>query len=153
MMESIIGTAQFGHLRKVHKMAWLREHIKEQIAGLDCVLAFETASDYLGTNKMAYRPLIYIYATEDPHREGIDCTVVDSFEGMDIVERNGVRCTSERQTLFDLLRNDRDSQVTVEAVADWYFRHDESFDGLDVPADIQDVFDSYVDDAIHYYDC
>ena len=134
-------------------MYCLHDHIRDSVAGLDCVLAFETASDYLATNNMAYRPLIYIYATEDPHREGIDCTVVDSFEGMDIVERNGVRCTSERQTLFDLLRNDRDSQVTVEAVADWYFRHNESFEGLDVPADIRDVFDSYVDDAIHYYDC
>ena len=153
MTENIIGTAQFGYLRKVYRMAWLRDAIDEKIKDLDCVLAFETASDYLGTNKMSYRPSVCIYAKEDPHREGVDCTVVDSFDGMDIVEVRGLRCTSERQTLFDLLRNDRDSQVTVEAVADWYFRHSESFEGLDVPADIQDVFDSYVDDAIHYYDC
>lgn len=85
-------------------------------------------------------------------KHGVDCTIVDSFSNLEVVELDGIRCTSERQTIWDLLRYDRDQQVTVEAIADWYFKHNESFDGLDIPTDLQEVFNSFVDDAIHYFD-
>lgn len=130
----------------------LHDTIKNTILGYDCILAFETASDYLGTNKMAYRPKLCVYALQELNIAGVDCTIVDSFSNLEIVELDGIRCTSERQTIWDLLRYDRDQQVTVEAIADWYFKHNESFDGLDIPIDLQEVFNSFVDDAVHYFD-
>lgn len=130
----------------------LHDTIKNTILGYDCILAFETASDYLGTNKMAYRPKLCVYALQELNIAGVDCTIVDSFSNLEIVELDGIRCTSERQTIWDLLRYDRDQQVTVEAISNWYFKHNESFDDLDIPTDLQEVFDSFVDDAIHYFD-
>lgn len=32
----------------------LQDSIREKLYGVDCVLAFETASDYLATNKMTH---------------------------------------------------------------------------------------------------
>lgn len=130
----------------------LHDTIKNTILGYDCILAFETASDYLGTNKMAYRPKLCVYALQELDIAGVDCKIVDSYSDLEIVELDGIRCTSERQTIWDLLRYDRDQQVTVEAIADWYFKHNESFDDLDIPMDLQEVFNSFVDDAIHYFD-
>ena len=130
----------------------LHDTIKNTILDYDCILAFETASDYLGTNKMAYRPKLCVYALQELDIAGVDCKIVDSFSNLEVVELDGIRCTSERQTIWDLLRYDRDQQVTVEAIADWYFKHNESFDDLDIPMDLQEVFNSFVDDAIHYFD-
>lgn len=130
----------------------LHDTIKNTILGYDCILAFETASDYLGTNKMSYRPKLCVYALQELDIAGVDCTIVDSYSDLEIVELDGIRCTSERQTIWDLLRYDRDQQVTVEAIADWYFKHNESFDGLDIPVDLQEMFNSFADDAIHYFD-
>lgn len=130
----------------------LHDTIKNTIFGYDCVLAFETASDYLGTNKMAYRPKLCVYSLQELNITGVDCSLIESYSDLEIVELDGIRCTSARQTIWDLLRYDRDQQVIVEAIADWYFKHNESFDDLNIPADLQETFNSFVDDAIHYFD-
>lgn len=63
-----------------------------------------------------------------------------------------MKCTSVTQTMWDLLRNDRCPQVTIECIADWYFRHNESYDDLEVPEDIKDLFWDYAEDAKYYFD-
>lgn len=45
----------------------LHDTIKNTVLGYNCVLAFETASDYLGTNKMAYRPKLCVRITRVKH--------------------------------------------------------------------------------------
>ena len=130
----------------------LHDTIRNTIFGYDCVLAFETASDYLGTNKMAYRPKLCVYSLQELNITRVDCNLIESYSDLEIVELDGIRCTSARQTIWDLLRYDRDQQVIVEAIADWYFKHNESFDDLNIPADLQETFNSFVDDAIHYFD-
>lgn len=130
----------------------LHDTVRNTIFGYDCVLAFETASDYLGTNKMAYRPKLCVYSLQELNITGVDCSLIESYSDLEIVELDGIRCTSARQTIWDLLRYDRDQQVIVEAIADWYFKHNESFDDLNIPADLQETFNSFVDDAIHYFD-
>lgn len=130
----------------------LHDTIRNTIFGYDCVLAFETASDYLGTNKMAYRSKLCVYSLQELNITEVDCSLIESYSGLEIVELDGIRCTSARQTIWDLLRYDRDQQVIVEAIADWYFKHNESFDDLNIPVDLQETFNSFVDDAIHYFD-
>lgn len=130
----------------------LHDTIRNTIFGYDCVLAFETASDYLGTNKMAYRPKLCVYSLQELNITMVDCNLIESYSDLEIVELDGIRCTSARQIIWDLLRYDRDQQVIVEAIADWYFKHNESFDDLNIPADLQETFNSFVDDAIHYFD-
>lgn len=127
--------------------------IEEKLSGVDCVLAFETASDYLGTNKMTHqRPAFYVYATHELGIPDVECTIVDNFEHLNIINERGMLCTSVEQTIWDLLRNDRDQQVIIECIADWYFSHNESYDDLEVPEDISDIFWDYAEDAKHYYD-
>lgn len=129
------------------------DKIREKLSGVDCVLAFETASDYLGTNKMTHqRPAYYVYSTHELGIEGVECTIVDDLDKLNTVERLGLRCTTVEQTMWDLLRNDRCPQVTIECIADWYFMHGESYDDLDVPEDIHDIFWDYAEDAKHYFD-
>jgi len=131
------------------------EYISGVVSGSDCVLAFETAADFLGINNGIawHRPSLFVYSLQPIELDGVQCIVLDSYEALEIQEIGGIRCTSVRQTIFDLLRYDRDDQVILESLADWYFDHNESYEGLDVPEDIRSIFDSYADDAIHYYDC
>lgn len=131
----------------------LHDNIRAKLLGVDCVLAFETASDYLSTNKMTnQRPMYYVYATHELNIQGVECTIVDNFDDLDIINERGMLCTSVTQTMWDLLRNDRDSQVIIECIADWYFSHNESYDDLAVPSDISDIFWEYAEDARYYFD-
>lgn len=131
----------------------LHDNIREKLSGVDCVLAYETASDYLGTNKMTHqRPAYHVYSTHELNIPDVDCIIVDDFSNLNIIEERGMKCTSVTQTMWDLLRNDRDQQVIIESIADWYFRHNESYDDLEVPDDIHDIFWEYAEDAKHYYD-
>lgn len=131
----------------------LQDSIREKLHGVDCVLAFETASDYLATNKMTHqRPAYYVYSTHELNIPEVECTIVNNYDSLDIVEERGMKCTSVTQTMWDLLRNDRCQQVTIECIADWYFRHNESYDDLEVPEDIKDLFWDYAEDAKYYFD-
>lgn len=131
----------------------LQDNIREKLSEVDCVLAFETASDYLATNKMTHqRPAYYVYSTHELNIPEVECTIVDNYDSLDIVEERGMKCTSVTQTMWDLLRNDRCPQVTIECIADWYFRYNESYDDLEVPEDIKDLFWDYAEDAKHYFD-
>lgn len=131
----------------------LHHYLIDKFKGLDCVLAFETASDFLATNKMSYRPRQSVYSLQELNIDDVDCIVVDSYSNLEIVTYdNGIRCTSSRQTIIDLLRYDRDSQVIIEAIADWYFSHGESYEELTVPEDVQPLLDDYKEDAMYYYD-
>ena len=135
-----------------NRTGFVQRDIRNYLLGVDCVLAYETASDYLGTNCMGDRPSYTVYSLEELNLDGVECIIVDSYDNLDIVEKLGIRTTSEQYTLFDLLRNDRDPQVIIEAMADWYFRHGNTYDNLDVPEDIREIFDDYAEDAPHYYD-
>ena len=131
----------------------LQDSIREKLYGVDCVIAFETASDYLATNKMTHqRPAYYVYSTHESNIPEVECTIVDNYDSLDIVEERGMKCTSVTQTMWDLLRNDRCPQVIIECIADWYFRHNESYDDLEVPEDIKDLFWDYAEDTKYYFD-
>lgn len=130
----------------------LSDILSRRLKGVDCIVAFESAADSLGICCPAIeRPAIYVYSCEEISIDGIECTIVDSYDGIDIIELGGIRYTSPAQTIFDLLRYDRDDQVILESLADWYYEHDESFDDLQVPDDLKSVFEDYREDAINYY--
>lgn len=47
---------------------------------------------------------------------------------------------------------DRCPQVTIEAIADWYFSHEESYGGIKIPEDLTDTFNEWAEDEKHYFD-
>lgn len=127
--------------------------IKSKIGNLDCVLAYETAADYLGICDLCSdRPSFTVYSKEELGVDNIECTLVDSFDNIDTIELNGLRCTSINQTIIDLLRDDRDADVIQQAMSYYYESHNQSWDGLEIPNEVKPIFDDYEYDAIHFYD-
>lgn len=126
--------------------------IQNAVSNLDCVLCFETAADYLGINVMpSYRPYYEVYSLSQLGIDYINCHVVASYDGLDIMEVRGIKTTIDNQTIIDMLRHNRDAGVVCECLADWYYSHGETFEGLDIPDDIKKVFDDIKQDAIGYY--
>ena len=123
--------------------------IEEKLMDLDCIIAFETASDYLGICKSTHqRPAYYVYSKQNLGVSEVECTLVESYANIEYKEIRGLKVTTPRQTIVDLITNDRDDQVILESLANWYFSHNESFKGLP-----EDIITPYTEDAISYYDC
>lgn len=130
--------------------------ILRSIQGHEYILALEGAAYYLGISSANMdRPYITIYTKENIRQNNLECKVVDSFEGIDYIEKEGVYVTTEEQTIVDLLRFDGDNQVIQESIAYWYYRHGEKFDNLveKTDASVLEYFNDIKEDAIHYYDC
>lgn len=120
--------------------------------GVDCILACETAADFLGISNGCLQRRVYIvYAKQELGLPDVQCILVDSYDGIAYEERLGILCTTPEQTIMDLIVNDRDDQVIYESMADWYFTHGETFDGLVVPDGYQELFDWYAEGAKDYY--
>lgn len=96
---------------------------------------------------------IEVYAKEPGEYENIDYRIVDSFDNINIVSINDVCTTSVNQTINDMLNDfgNIDEQALVEALATYYYLHNDSFDGLVIEPRNQSVFDSIKDWAINYY--
>ena len=126
--------------------------IRDKLMGMDCILAFETAADYLGIcAPSVHRWAYFVYSREELNIEGVVCKVVDSYENLEIVEDRGMRCTSERQTIIDLLIYQRDDGIICESISHYHCTHGDSFEGLNIPSDVQPIFYAYVDDALSFY--
>jgi len=96
---------------------------------------------------------IDVYAKEPGEYENINYRIVDSFDDIGIVHFRNMRYTSVNQTVNDMLSDfdNIDEQSLVEALATYYYRHDDSFDGLEIDFKNQAAFDSISDWAIEYY--
>ena len=70
-----------------------------------------------------------------------------------VKERDGLLYTDFNRTLSDAFANEDilDMQGITEAVSNYYFEHDNSFDGIVVPPEYSDRFESLANDAIDYY--
>lgn len=96
---------------------------------------------------------IEVYAEEPGEYENIDYRIVESLDNLNIVSFNDVRTTSVNQTINDMLSDfdNIDEQALVEALATYYYLHNDSFDGLVIEPRNQSVFDSIKNWAIDYY--
>ena len=96
---------------------------------------------------------IDVYARMPGEYENINYRIVDSFDGLEIVNYSDVKCTSVNQTINDMLNDfdNIDEQSLIEGLATYYYTHNNSFDGLMIEAKNQAVFESIKDWAIDYY--
>lgn len=121
------------------------------------VVCLETAADYVGLCSGPLVPAtIHVYSESQIDDSRITTHVVQScFDGREVVEIDGVFCTSEEQTLLDLLDNevDVDIQLLCESLANYYFGHNESFGALEsrMTASQLDVLGRWREDAVGYY--
>lgn len=127
---------------------WLRDLLKN----VKCVLAFDTAADFLGLTNGGYRPVAQIFVDKRQNIEGTEQILVPSLEELECEERNGLICTTANRTIIDLLEQNGDEQIITESLANYYEEHGESFAGLKIPSHLQQRFEKYKIWALEYYE-
>ena len=110
-----------------------REWFNSVLRGKDVVLCHTSALECLGQFPgYVNETQIDVYAIQREPYENINWRLVDGFDNIEIVNIAGVRCTSLNQTINDMLRDydEIDEQSLVQALADYYYENNASFDGL-----------------------
>lgn len=127
------------------------DELRVLLSGVECILAYDTAADYLGLTNGGYREAAQIFVREKQDIEGTEQYVVPSFEDIESAEYNGLLCTTVNRTVIDLLEQDGDGQIITESLANYYEEHQGSFDGLVIPEHLQQRFEKYRAWALEYY--
>jgi len=131
-----------------------REWLRDIVGGKKLILCKVSALEYLelfvGYMK---EKNIYVYAKEKGKDENIEYNIVNNFDEIDYVQFGNVLCTSVSQTINDMLREfeNTDVQALVEALSNYYYMHNESFEGLDIKVENMKTFDYIKEWAINYY--
>lgn len=128
------------------------DQLRNLLADVECVLAFDTAADFLGLTNGGYRSVAQIFVNKKQNIDGTEQILVPSLETLACEERNGLLCTTVNQTIIDLLEQNGDEQIITESLANYYDAHHESFDGLEVPEHLQPRFEKYKAWAVEYYE-
>lgn len=128
------------------------DQLRNLLADVECVLAFDTAADFLGLTNGGYRSAAQIFVNKKQKIDGTEQILVSSLEALACEERNGLVCTTINQTIIDLLEQNGDEQIITESLANYYDAHNESFDGLEVPEHLQPRFEKYKAWAVEYYE-
>lgn len=133
-------------------VATYNDYLRKLLNGIPCILAFDTAADYLGLTNGGYREKAQIYVMEKQHATDTEQTIIDSFADKECQNRQGLLCTTINQTIVDLLERDGDEQIITESLANYYEEHGQSFDGLDIPEHLRPRFEKYSEWAMAYYE-
>ena len=129
------------------------DYLRDLLKDAPCILAYDTAADYLGLWSGSTNPhTAKIYVCSPLHIEGTTEYLLPSFDSVEYENRLGLLCTTVNQTINDLLRADGDNQVIQESLATVYYKNGESFDSLRIDGDLRPAFEQYKDWAIEYYD-
>ena len=128
------------------------DQLRNLLADVECVLAFDTAADFLGLTNGGYRSVAQIFVNKKQNIDGTEQILVSSLETLVCEERNGLLCTTVNQTINDLLEQNGDEQIIMESLANYYDAHNESFDGLEVPEHLKARFEKYKTWAVEYYE-
>lgn len=78
--------------------------------------------------------------------------IVDKFYRLEYKNINGLNCTTENQTIIDLMENNSDEQIIIESLANYYDIHGESFQGLNISNHLKEKFQQYREWAKAYYE-
>ena len=115
---------------------WLRTELKDEDVILWGTSALEYLELFVG---YLYETRIDVYAREKGKFENVVYHVVDSFDGIDYVEIEGLKCSTLNQCANDMLEDwaTTDVQALTEALSDYYYKNDKSFDGLEVHTNLE----------------
>lgn len=128
------------------------DQLRNLLSSIDCVLAFDTAADFLGLTNGGYRHKAQIFVSKKQNISGTEQIVVPSLEKIECEEHNGLLCTTVNRTIIDLLEQNGDEQIITESLANYYEGHNESFDGLRIPEYLMQRFEKYKEWAVAYYE-
>lgn len=74
----------------------------------ECILAFDTAADFLGLTNGGNRSTAQIFVTKEQEIEGTQQFIIPSFSQIECEEHHGLLCTTVNRTIADLLEQDGD---------------------------------------------
>ena len=136
--------------RYLSNVDWLQDVVQ----GTDLILCGVSALEYLELfNGYVNESKIQVYAKNKGQFDNIEYHIVNSFDHIEYLNFNGVLCTTVNQTINDMLANydNIDELAFLEALSNYYFANDESFDNLKIKPENRDVFNQVKQMAIEYY--
>lgn len=97
--------------------------------------------------------IIDVYALSRGRYENINYIIVSSFDDIDYVRFDNVLCTTFEQTINDMLSDleNTDEMALTEALSNFYYSHNESFNSLHIKSENRFVFNNIQNYAINYY--
>lgn len=136
--------------RYLSDVDWLQDVIQGKdliLCGVSALEYLELFSGYVNESK------IQVYAKSNGQFDNIEYHIVDSFDNIDYINFDGVLCTTVNQTINDMLANydNIDELAFLEALSNYYFANDESFDNLKIKPENLNIFNQVKQIAIEYY--
>jgi hypothetical protein len=129
--------------------ALLAQGAKDQ----DWIYCHETALQCMGLHfTYIIDDHIDVYAKEKGEFENVNYRIVDSFDNIDAVPFRGIWYTSFNQTFNDMLADPMyiGDAIFLEALAKYYYRHNQSFDCLCIKEENKEMFELVKGWAIDY---
>lgn len=133
-------------------VATYNDYLRELLSEIPCILAFDTAADYLGLTNGGYREKAQIFVTEEQPAIDTEQIRITSFSDKECQNQQGLLCTTINQTIVDLLEKDGDEQIITESLANYYEEHGQSFSQLKIPEHLKERFEKYSEWAMEYYE-
>lgn len=136
--------------RYLSNVDWLQDVVQ----GTGLILCGVSALEYLELfNGYVNESKIQVYAKNKGQFNNIEYHIVNSFDHIEYLNFNGVLCTTVNQTINDMLANydNIDELAFLEALSNYYFANDESFDNLKIKPENLNVFNQVKQIAIEYY--
>lgn len=118
----------------------------------DVILSRGDALCLRGYGNWDYEDFIHVYSKTTLEKPYV-CKVVSNFDDIEYSIEHGISVCSERQAFSDLIADPKDElQTLLEALGDYYYSHNKSFDSLNFNLEQQEKLNRYSEDAIHYWD-
>ena len=136
--------------RYLSNVDWLQDVVQ----GTDLNLCGVSALEYLELfNGYVNESKIQVYAQNEGQFDNIEYHIVNSFDDIEYLNFDGVLCTTVNQTINDMLSDydNIDELAFLEALSNYYFANNESFDNLKIKPENRDVFNQVKQMAIEYY--
>jgi len=94
-----------------------------------------------------------VYAQNEGQFDNIEYHIVNSFDDIEYLNFDGVLCTTVNQTINDMLSDydNIDELAFLEALSNYYFANNESFDNLKIKPNKLSIFNRIKQIAINYY--
>ena len=134
----------------ISHVTWLQAVVQNK----DLILRGVSALEFLELfNGYVNEKNIQVYAKAKGEFDNIDYKIVDSFDEIDYFNLNAVLCASINQTINDMLSDydNIDELAFLEALSNYYFENDESFNNLKINPENEIIFNQIKNMAINYY--
>ncbi|MBQ8515040.1 MAG: hypothetical protein IJ496_06560 [Ruminococcus sp.] len=133
----------------ISNRAWFRD----TVGGENLILRGTSALEYLELfDGYTGETEIDVYAKSQGHYENINYHVIESFDEIEHILHGNVLCSTFNQTVNDMLQDENsDEQALCEALSNYYFAHNESFDELKINPENTVRFNTLIEYAMEYY--